>query len=647
MQTYNGLIALPNPAFPIHDMKFDKLYFRAYASSSSFCRWLFVVLLCFSFANISRATEVLELSSDSERYELGHYLSYLKDEAGTLTLNDVMALPDRFRDNRQDSPNFGYTKSAYWFQLKIHNCNAAVTQWLLEHHYPLVDRIDTYLVYRDKRIVSLRGGDTLPFSERAVKHRDIMFDVPLAQNESVTIYMRVQTQSSLQMPLTLWGPHGLFEREHDEQIVIGVFYGIAIAMLLFNLLVYLSMRDITYLFYTQYIFGWILFQMSLNGLAFEYLWPEYPKWANVGHPFLIGFTCSAVMQFTRHFLELKQHMPRVDRLFRFHFWIYVLVMAIPFFADYTTAIIIASATAITGTTMAFITGAVCMKKRVLQAKYFMIAWSVFLASVVVFALKSFGMLPSTFVVVYGPQIGSSLEVVLLSFALAHRMRLLKMENERIQRTATEMLEQRVKQRTSELDHALSNLAAANEKLTGLSHTDGLTGVYNRAYFDERLALEWHRSQRSRSPLGLLLLDIDHFKMVNDTYGHLAGDACLKQVASVISAAVRRPTDEVFRYGGEEFVVLLPKFVVLLPNTDLEGVAHIGELVRRKIEAEQIEFGDTLFSLTVSIGACSHIADRSSAGDALIANADSVMYRAKQSGRNQVCTYAKTSLPALA
>ena len=247
------------------------------------------------------------------------------------------------------------------------------------------------------------------------------------------------------------------------------------------------------------------------------------------------------------------------------------------------------------------------------------------------------MLPNSFITEYGMQFGSAFEVILLSFALAHRMRILKEDNERIQREATETLERRVQERTQELDEALLGLSDANSKLMELNHVDGLTGINNRAYFDEQFGNEWQRSMRIGSPIGLLMLDIDHFKKFNDNHGHLGGDACLKLVANTIQDAIRRPADKCYRYGGEEFVAVLP-------HTDLAGSAFIADRICKAVAALEFEFEGKTIPVTISIGVCSMVPPRGSKYQDLISAADQALYEAKRQGRNRYCT--STITPAV-
>ncbi len=171
---------------------------------------------------------------------------------------------------------------------------------------------------------------------------------------------------------------------------------------------------------------------------------------------------------------------------------------------------------------------------------------------------------------------------------------------------------------------------AEEKLKALSTLDGLTGIVNRRYFEEYFAREWTRSVRTGEPLSLIMCDIDYFKYYNDTYGHLKGDECLRQVAEALKNAVNRAGDLVARFGGEEFIVVLPE-------TDLEGAVKVAEVLRDKVASLKIEHEKSLVSnyLTISLGVATAIPSREDAAMELISSADAALYQAKKEGRNRV------------
>jgi diguanylate cyclase (GGDEF)-like protein len=178
-------------------------------------------------------------------------------------------------------------------------------------------------------------------------------------------------------------------------------------------------------------------------------------------------------------------------------------------------------------------------------------------------------------------------------------------------------------------------------LRTLARRDGLTGIGNRRDFDERLAQAFHAASQRQLPLALIMLDVDFFKGFNDEYGHLGGDACLRQVSAAVALGVRRPGDSVCRYGGEEIAVLLPA-------TGLDGAMRIAERIRADIEHLAIRHSGSGFGVvTVSAGVASLLpAGGDSQPSDLIVAADQALYRAKKSGRNRVaCPSAPGAVPA--
>lgn len=180
----------------------------------------------------------------------------------------------------------------------------------------------------------------------------------------------------------------------------------------------------------------------------------------------------------------------------------------------------------------------------------------------------------------------------------------------------------------EKDETNRMLQNANEELEKISMVDGLTNISNRRYFDSFLQKIWGINMREKLPIALIMIDIDNFKIYNDTYGHLAGDECLKGVASEINNTVKREGDFVARFGGEEFAVLLA-------NTNKSGAMILAEKIRQRIEKLVIEYEGHLTSVTVSLGVASMITTENMSPEDLISAADCALYKAKRDGRNRV------------
>ena len=597
---------------------------------------LCVLLATILFNKPIHAQERIVLEPSQQSYPLNRYMGHLEDRAGTLSIADVAAAPrDAFSFPAQDVTNFGFTKSAYWIRIELRSTALAPTQWLLEVLYAHVDRLDVYLVHADGRIDSAHGGDALPFSARSKKHRFPMFDIALPANSEATLFLRASSEGALHLPLILRTPAHLMARDHDEQFILGLYYGILLAMFIYNTMLFASVRDRSYLYYSLYIGAWSLMQMGLNGLAFEYLWPNSPHWANIAVPFFVGVNICMTTLFSKSFLQIEVIAPGLTRYFNGFVVLGLAVMAGVFVLPYTSATKIAQGGALAECAFVLAAGAYCLRRGGMQARYFMLAWSVLLLGAIMYVMQNSGMIQSVFITEYGLQIGSAVEVLLFSLALAHRLKVLQDENIRIQREAAELLEERVKQRTLELDGALAHLSEAHQQLTEVSKNDGLTGVRNRATFNERIAAEWQRGTREKKSICVLMVDIDHFKRINDTHGHLIGDVCLKAVASALAAQIHRSGDAVFRFGGEEFALLLP-------NTDLEGAAFLAEQARHSIEQLNLAPNGQPIPMTVSIGVACLLPASEASYDALLDTADKALYRAKHEGRNRVCLGSRPS-----
>lgn len=564
------------------------------------------------------------LEQGTERLDISRQLAYYEDASSSLNINDVISRWAEIGSDQQPAAayNFGFTDSTYWFHTRVENRSSGNERWVLEGLYPIIDEMELFIVTGDDRIERQIAGDAIPFRLRPRDHHNINFSLNLAEGEQADLFFRVKTTGAVQMRMLLWHTDVFAQNDHQVRFLLGLYYGLLVAMVIFNFLIFMSFRDTNYLWYVSYIFFYGMLQLTLNGLAFEHLWPEMPWWNNRAVAFLISTGMFCVLGFSRSFLALWETVPTLDRVFRAFMGFFVVAgVAALFYPDYGPVIRANTFMAALAVSFVIVAGGLCLYRRFRPARYFMMAWSALLAGMLLYTLKTFGLVPANFVTEFGIQIGSAFEVILLSIALADRLRHMNQKTQQMQQEMNERLESRVAERTEELERA-------NRQLEALSSTDGLTGVFNRRYFDTRLAEETARSRR-QGPMALVMIDVDHFKEFNDKLGHLAGDACLRQLADVLTRVVRRETDIVARYGGEEFAIILP-------YTDPTGAEQLAQKVRTHVEQKMnFQWGGAPVPVTVSVGVATAPAGSRLEPDALIAAADEALYTSKQAGRNRV------------
>ncbi|HLT13072.1 MAG TPA: 7TM diverse intracellular signaling domain-containing protein [Marinobacter sp.] len=579
----------------------------------------------------------------SKRLELSQFVDYWM-ESGDVSIEHVRSLPETaWTHNGNDSVSLGYGSEAYWFRVELRNSLAVEAINFLEIGYPVLDHITFYSASSGGLSEPLMLGDKQPFYDRPVHHRNFIVPMVLAPEETTTIFIRVDSTSSMQLPLTLWDQNAFYAAEQSRSMFEGIYYGIVLVMILYNLFVFMAVGERNFLYYVAYITAMPLFLACLHGVAFQFLWPEATWWNDQSIIVFLNLVVVFGGAFSISFINVTpENHPRLNR------WTMAMVMIAGMFAaaglfiPYQHMILPSILVAFVGCSTMLLLSVVRWIKKDPAARYYTVAWVFMLFGGIVMALSKFTVLPRNLLTENAIQVGSALGVILLSIALADRLnrekkkafaaqqRLLREERKarlaqekslQIQREANALLEARVQERTRDLE-------TLNEQLLELNAKDPLTNLKNRGHFDKAFQSAVVHAYRFEEVLSLLVLDIDHFKKFNDTYGHLVGDDCLKMVARCIKDHVTRPEDLAARYGGEEFVVLLP-------DTPEDGALRVAERIRQEIEKTAFRVSGEMLHLTVSVGVCSASPARADATKDLFTRADSALYAAKGQGRNRV------------
>jgi len=597
-----------------------------------------LLALCWAvLAPSAAALDVLDLSDSASRYPLGASFEILQDATHEMDIGELIrgGGDSRFEASRQAVPNFGFTQATVWFRVQLRN-ESSTRKWLLHTSYPLIDDITVYLVGPEGLRATHFAGEVLPSKRGEGVAPRYTVEIDLGGEDVITLYVRTRTANAHMVPLTLWTPAAFIDYTNGVRLLLGIYFGVAVAMLIYNLMLFLSVRDTAYLYYVGFIFCFAVLMLSVNGLATEYLWPGSLWWSDRVIPLSIACTVMTGIQFTRRLLETRANLRTGDTLLRSLLLLGFVFVPLSLVLGMGPAVSIAAGLGLSAALALFGCAWASWGAGVTVAPLYLLAWGAFLLGCMAYALLAFSVLPANFLTEYSIQIGSAMEVLLLSFVLAYRIKLLKEENERVQREATETLETRVIDRTEELNRALEQLSAANEQLALLSEEDKLTGAKNRHYFDAHFDEAWRNAERGGNAMSLLLIDIDHFKHINDRHGHLVGDQVLREVAEAVRAALARSTDVLVRFGGEEFIVMLP-------HAELDGAIEVAHRVKAQIEQVSMHSTGEQLTVRVSIGIAS---TRPAPGEEpvqLIQQADAALYRAKQTGRNRIVIFERASV----
>ena len=384
-------------------------------------RYLLMMLLGW----LPMLASAVDFDETTQSLPLGRLMQVFEDSGGTAKLADVIGHDELFKPLDKDTLNAGYSHSAFWIKLDLRyqpqNPDTHRT-WLLELAYPPMDQIDLYTPdasgnYR----LAARTGDSLPFDSRDIKENNYLFELNFIAGQPQTVYLRLASQGSIQAPITLWSAQAYLENQPVRIYILGLIYGVLLGMLVYNLFIYLSVRDTSYLYYIFYIASFGLYQLSVNGAAVQYFWPNNPWWANAATPFLIGSAAFFGCQFARTFLQTATHSRKLDWALKALMAVGVLVMVLALSTSYAVSLRLATGLALAFIVTIFTAGIVAWARGLRVARYFVIAWSAFLLGGLINTLMVLGYLPNVFLTMYSSQIGAAIEVGLLSLALADRI----------------------------------------------------------------------------------------------------------------------------------------------------------------------------------------------------------------------------------
>ncbi|CAD5274744.1 MULTISPECIES: sensor domain-containing diguanylate cyclase [Halomonadaceae] len=587
-----------------------------------------LLLLAVCFMPWAQANTLLSASPSQASYSLAPYNEFWHADEQSVTLNDLLAQSRTFTPTHQAQDlNFGYTRGDVWLRTQVRNDSSEPQRWMVEFEYPFLDYVTLYTLRQQLRDVQ-QSGSAVPVEQRALAHRQAVFPLELAAFETVTLYTHVAASGSKMLNYNLLTPEVFYTQNDRHNFWLATYFGMLLAMGLYNLLLFFGLKERIFLHYSLFVAGFGLAILAFNGIGTLMFWSFLGE--NTSRLVALGFTFASTMAtlFAQSFLNTETYCPRwhqVLNTFRSYCWLAViasLLLPIP------AALHLMDVTGFMAALLLLICGSYCSFRRIPSARLFVFAWSLFLLGAGVFALRNLGILPANFITLHGIQIGSALEMLLLSFALASRFNKLKRQKERAQaamlaalKKQEAVLEQKVAARTKALEH--------------LANGDMLTGLLNRHGLARCAAEALERNRQNGHRLALLMLDLDRFKPINDCYGHEAGDFVLQQIAKRI-AHMARTGDHCARFGGDEFIIIMEN---IEPHDTLENIqARIDEAIRSPIK---LPCGERV-SVSVSIGVSTCQGTEGATLESLLREADSHMYAVKSRQAVEFYRYGSAS-----
>lgn len=601
----------------------------------------------------------------ADRVDLGPHLSMWEDVSGKATLASVRGAALPWEHLNAPMVNLGFVDSAYWFHVVLHNSLPGTRSLLLEQHYALMDDMQVHWRCDSGIAADYQAGDAQPWADRPVKHHVFLFPLQAAAGDRCELWMRAQNTEAMELPLILWDKDAFHESERNTLLVDGIFLGFFAIMAVYNLLLFVNVRDQSYLYYTLFVGSMFVFFASQQGYLYEWVFADQPRWHHYSIPFNLAIIVIAGSMFFLKFLSLEQFAPRLAKVVKFFVLVLIFSTFTTFWLSYRVSIaaiiVLIAISAVLGMSAAIYLAF----QNIRSAQILLGGWFVLVVCVLFQTMSKLGALHNDFIAEFGLRLGTALEIVIFSLALSYRINeerkakeaaLLAAQHERMeklqaqdialarereareikeqaldqQRRVNEQLEYMVHERTHELEDALTELERANRELQALSVKDGLTNVFNRRFFNQKITEEWAKSLRAQRPFALLMVDIDRFKLINDTHGHVGGDHVLAKVAVILKSVVCRPGDTISRYGGEEFSILLPE-------TGIEGAEKVADLLVQRVATEIIHFNAVLIPVTISIGlAVFNSGTPDTDVQSFIERADKALYHAKEGGRNRYC-----------
>jgi signal transduction histidine kinase/ActR/RegA family two-component response regulator len=430
-------------------------------------QWLLVLMLCVVPCRAISGSLVVDMADVKGRLSIEPYTLYLQDAQQNFSAQEILQgeLDAAFLGNGGGAFNFGLSEATYWlvFELSdnLASADTSATR-LLQVNYPPLDNLKLHYLDDRGAVTTFATGDSLPFAQRPLLHNAYLFPITLSAGETKRFVLEVRSEGSIRIPMVLWESDAFTTHNENSLLLYGIYFGIIGLMLLYNLILYLFIRDTSYLHYLFYISSLTLFQSSFNGFAFQHLWPDHPE---LNNPALILSLFAMLMSgclITRTVLDTGTTLPVLHRILT---GLVLFFFAMLFFSNtlpYHAALNIGIWVGVVSVILIVVSAATNAWRGIRTARFFLLAWFSALVGGIVLGCVSAGLLPVNSFTANAFILGTAIEVTLLSLSLADRIN-------RIERSKT-LAEQQAKQALLEVNRTLmESNRIKDEFLNTISH----------------------------------------------------------------------------------------------------------------------------------------------------------------------------------
>lgn len=487
-------------------------------TGKTWARW---ILLSLAVALCPAVTAEVVIEGDKNHYSLNDQLSYAVDPTAQATLQDVVEQGTWLDKSDKHALNLGFTNAAVWIKTTVQIPEASNDQWYLAVPYPLLEEAELQIL-RDGSLPAVyqTTREEVLQSNRHSDGYTVSLPIPKGLTGELDLFLRADSSTSLQVPVELWREDYLFDRYMEQSLYWGGYFGILFALVIYNLFLFLSIRDPAYAYYVLYLTSLAFIMLSISGVGTTFVWPQTPLFTRYALPIGTGFFSLWALLFAYHFLKWPGFSPRLNRSMKVGAGLASILIAYTFF-DPSSGAQLAGLLGALVVVLLIGAGLAGLLAGVAIARYFVLAWTAFAAGASMYLLNVFNVLPVNIVTNNALAAGSAAEVLLLSFALAHRIK-----EERAHKVSALQLQQ----------DAERQVRALHLKALDQAMHDAVTTMPNTSLLNQRL----QETAQEGSRVALVVVHYPQVKEIASSMGYDLAEEMFRQLAQNFNHALAGP-----------------------------------------------------------------------------------------------------------